>query len=304
MIKPKNKALLGTLAALFANLLFGFSNMFSKLALNHAHPFFILTVRFTLAFLVLNLLALFEPFRPKFKGKNLLMPVLLGVCQPLLYMIFELYGISLTSSAVSGVIISLSPVLVLFFSNLFLKEKPRGAQYLFAGLSFIGVAAIALLSNNAGKTYFTGILLLLAAAVSAAAFNLLGRRIKDEFTPFERTYVTFGVSFIGFQLILPFILRENYLSHAVSAFSSIDFWVAIAYLSVGSSILAFLLYNFAVSNISAIRASSFSNIITVVSVLAGVFILHESFTLWQFIGCALILIGVSGVNLCNPKQTK
>ena len=129
MTKQKNKVLLGTLAALIANMLFGFSNMFSKLALEVAHPFFILTVRFTLSFALLSIMALFKPFKLNLKGKKLWLPVLLGLCQPLLYMIFELYGIALTSSAVSGVIISLSPVLVLLFSNLFLGEKPRGAQY-------------------------------------------------------------------------------------------------------------------------------------------------------------------------------
>ena len=301
MTKVKNKALLGTLAALFANVLFGFSNMFSKLALQVAHPFFILTVRFTLSFIVLNLLALLPPFRLRLKGKNLVLPIILGLCQPLLYMIFELYGISLTSSAVSGVIISLSPVLVLIFSNLFLGEKPRAAQYIFALLSFVGVAGIALLSDNSDKTYFLGILLLILAAALAAAFNLLGRKIKDDFTPFERTYITFGVSFIGFQIALPFVMGADYIPAAVNAFSSTQFWGAIAYLSIGSSIIAFLLYNFAVSHISAVRASSFSNIITVVSVLAGVFILGESFTLWQVVGCALIIVGVSGVNLAYKK---
>lgn len=302
MITQKNRVLLGTLAAFLANVLFGFSNMFSKLALEVAHPFFILTVRFTISFALLSVMAPFKPFRLKLKGKKLLPPILLGLCQPLLYMIFELYGISLTSSAVSGVIISLSPVLVLLFSNLFLGEKPRGAQYIFAILSFVGVALIALLSDNSDKTYFVGIVFLILSAALAAAFNLLGRKISSEYSAFERTYITFGVSFVGFQIALPFVLRENYFSQMLSAFTSGQFWGALAYLSIGSSIIAFLLYNFAVSNISAVRAASFSNIITVVSILAGVFILGESFTLWQIIGCILIILGVSGVNLIHKKS--
>jgi len=32
-----------------------------------------------------------------------------------------------------------------------------------------------------------------------------------------------------------------------------------------------------------------------------VFILGESFTLWQVVGCALIIVGVSGVNLAYKK---
>ena len=46
-------------------------------------------------------------------------------------------------------------------------------------------------------------------------------------------------------------------------------------IAVLSSVAAFMLYNYSTSVISAVRSSSFSNIITVVTVLAGVLILKE-----------------------------
>ena len=65
------KQLLGMAAALLANVIFGFSFLFSKIALQAAHPLVILAVRFTVAFAVLNLLLLTGRFRLRLRGKPL-----------------------------------------------------------------------------------------------------------------------------------------------------------------------------------------------------------------------------------------
>ena len=102
------KSIFGSLAALIANIIFGFSFLFSKVALSAANPLIILAVRFTVAFLVLNILWLLGIVKLNFKGKNIKRLILMSLAQPLLYFIFELYGINATSSAISGVIISLA----------------------------------------------------------------------------------------------------------------------------------------------------------------------------------------------------
>ena len=43
-------------------------------------------------------------------------------------------------------------------------------------------------------------------------------------------------------------------------------------------------------------ASAFSNLTTVVSVLIGIFVMAEPFSLMQIIGAIIIIIGVFGVN--------
>ena len=80
------------------------------------------------------------------------------------------------------------------------------------------------------------------------------------------------------------------------------FWGAIAYLSVASSIIAFLLYNYSTSVLTPVRSASFSNLITVVSVMAGIFILKENMSLPQLICCALIILGVIGTNRDTSKN--
>ena len=291
----------GMLAALTANLIFGFSFLFSKTALSYAHPLLILAARFTLAFIALNLLILFGFVKINLKGKKKSGLLLMAIAQPFLYFIFELYGISLTSSALSGLIISLVPVAVMLLSSLFLSEKPSLWQCLCGTVSFIGVCAVSILSDDGNENKLLGIILLLLAVISAAVFNILSRRESVSFSPFERTYFMFLIGFIGFNILAVSALKGEYISGIVTAFSSFKFIISILYLSVISSVAAFILYNYSTSRISVIRSASFSNIITVVSLFAGILILKENFALTEILLCIPIILGVWGVNIKDSK---
>lgn len=296
IMTDKSKQFKGSIAALIVNIIFGFSFLFSKVALSYAHPLIILAVRFTIAFAALNLLWLFGIVKLNFKGKPKKKILLMSLAQPLLYFIFELYGIENTSSAISGVIISLVPVVVIILSAFFLKEKPTLSQILFSLLSLAAIAVISILSDNGAKNKLFGIILLLGAALCAAVFNILSRTESEHYSPFERTYIMFLVGTAGFNAMSVASLGKSYTSEILRAVSSAPFWGAILYLSILSSIVAFMLYNYSTSVISPVRSSSFSNLITVVSVLAGLFILKESLSVPQLVCCLFIIIGVFGVN--------
>ncbi len=290
------------LAALLANVIFGFSFIFSKMALGVAHPLLILSVRFTVAFMVLNLLMLLKLVKFDFKGKKIGELIIMSIAQPLLYFIFELYGLKLTSSALSGIIIALVPVGVALFSGMFLGEKPTAWQIVCSAVSLIGVTAISVISNNGSKSHILGIVLLIGAVISACSFNLLSRNCSKEFSPFERTYFMFFVGAVGFNAVAAVTLKGNYVKGVISAFSHKEFIIAIIYLAIISSVAAFMLYNYSTSKITAICSSSFSNIITVISVLAGVLILKEDFSLLQLILCLPIIVGIWGVNFVGDKK--
>ena len=294
-MKNKNK-LIGAAAALAANTIFGFSFIFSKMALSAAHPLIILSVRFTVAFIVMSLLTLTGKFRLSLKGKPKKKLLIMALAQPLFYFIFELYGLSLVSSALSGVIIALVPVAVMLLSALFLGEKPGLLQGFCTAVSLISVSVMSIISNDGKENRISGILLLIAAVLCAAVFNILSRGESERFSPFERTWFMFSVSALGFNASAIAVLRGKYITEFVAAAGSYSFWVAIFYLAVVSSVAAFLLYNYSTTLISATRAASFSIIITVVTVIAGVTVLHEHFTPVQYILCAFIILGVWGVN--------
>lgn len=289
-MSPTTKA---TLAGLLGYSIFGFSFLFSKTALDLTTPFVLLSFRFLTAFLVLNLLLFTGLQKISLKGKPVGRLLLMGLIQPVIYFICETYGIALTTSSFAGVVIGLAPVMGLLFGTLFLKERSTLFQAVCAGLSVLGVV---LTTTGGFGTFSTaGFCLLLVAVVSASLFTVISRSISEVFTPFERTYVMFAMGCTAFPGIALVQTRGD-LSCWTAPLSVPTFWVSLLYLAVVSSVCAFLLINYAVNHLSAGRTLILSNFSTVISVLAGIFIMGDSFTALQLAGIAIIIFSVFGVS--------
>lgn len=293
-----NHTVKATLCALLGYSIFGFSFLFSKIALDLVSPFVLLSIRFLAAFLVLNLLLLTGKMRLSLKGKPVKKLLLLGFTQPVLYFIFESYGISMTTAAFSGLMIGLAPVIGLIFGVVFLRETCTRFQVLCTVLSVIGVTMTS--TGGFGSVSPLGFALLLGAVTSAALFTILSRSTAPYFSAFERTYVMFALGSAVFTLIALAENRHN-LTALAAPLSQPMFWVAILYLAVISSVCAFLLINYSLNYISAGRTLIFSNFATVISVLAGIFIMGDSFTPLQLLGVVIITVSVFGVSWQKEK---
>ncbi len=299
----KKQNIFGILAAFFANSIFGLSFMFSKMALSVAKPYVILSVRFVISFITLSLLIILKVVKVDYRGKPKLGLLLMGLAQPFLYFVFETNGMRTVSSSISGIIISLVPVAVMIICFC-LGEKPTLLQVVCTFVSIGGIAVISLLSSDNSKSKIIGIILLIGAVVSSAAFNVLSQKEAKRFTATERTYAMFIIGAVGFIITGFLTMRGSYISEVCLAFKSTKFVIAELYLSVLSSVLAFILYNYSTSVISVVQTASFANMITVVSVAAGVLILKEEFSLLQLFICIIIILGVWGVNVFTPERKK
>lgn len=282
-----------TFAALLGYSIFGFSFLFSKTALEFASPFTLLGLRFLLAFLALNMVFLFGKTKISFKNKPLGSLLLLGLIQPVCYFIFETYGIDSTSASFSGIMIGMVPVVGVVLGVLFLGEKCSFLQVFFTVFSVFGVY----LTTTGGLGNFSakGFLLLLGAVFSAAFFTVLSRKISEHFSAFERTYAMFA---LGTAVFLPVSFFENSgnLSAVFLPFKNPLFIVSVFYLAVISSVCAFLFINYSLNYIPAGKALIFSNFTTVISVLAGILIMGDSFSSVQLFGIVIITLSVFGVS--------
>jgi drug/metabolite transporter (DMT)-like permease len=295
----KNKTnILPILSGILTSSIFGLSFLFSKKALNIVEPFTLLSFRFLVAFTIMTILKLLGIIKINYKGKNIKNLIILGLTQPIIYFIFETYGIQYSSSSQAGLMIALIPIFVTILSAYALKETPTKLQCGFIFLSVSGVIFIVLMagSSSSGGSLL-GIFLLLGAVLSAAVFNILSRKFSEKFSPMELTYamMTMGAVFFNFISIYNHI-RANTLAQYFSPLKNRNFLVSLAYLGLLSSIIAFFLINFTLSRIEASKSAIFANLSTIVSIIAGVVLLHESFKLYHIIGSILILIGVWGTN--------
>lgn len=280
-------------AAFFTCFVFGLSFLFSKMALNIVCPSVLLTFRFGLAFLLLNLLLLTGKVRLHLKGKRIGRLILLGLLQPVIYFLCESYGIQMTTATFSAVMIALVPIAAMLGGMIFLRETPTPLQTLFLVMSVGGAVLMALLKGGEGTVTVLGVVLLIGAVVVSAAYNGLSRLLSNEFSVFERTYLMFLVGLVFF---CPMALWEvgfdvgllcSYLRYP-------EVWVAAVFLGAVCSVMAFLCLNYANTHLPLARTTSFSNITTVVSVFVGA-ALGESLHDATLLAAALIIVGVWGV---------
>ena len=78
-------------------------------------------------------------------------------------------------------------------------------------------------------------------------------------------------------------------------FAERSYLVSVLFLAVFCSVVCYFLSSYSLTKLSVARATVFANLTTAVSVFAGAVILHEPFSLFGLLCCAVILIGIYGV---------
>lgn len=300
------RSTLPILAGITASSIFGLSFMFSSVALKIVDTFTLLSFRFLLAFSVMSILVLLKLIKVDYKGKDFKTLFLLGLMQPIIYFIFETYGIKNSSSSIAGVVIALIPITVAVCSAYFLKEKPTVLQWVFIFTSVVGVIFIIVMgSSSSGSVNLIGIICLLMAVLSATVFNLLSRKLSKVFTPLELTYFMMGLGAVVFTVIslVEHIIKGN-LGEFFTPLTNNSFIIPLLYLGILSSIVAFLFINYSLSKLEASKSAILGNFSTIVSIIAGVVFLKEDFRFFHIIGSILILVGVWGTNYIGSKIPK
>lgn len=283
------------LAAGAAYSIFGLSYLFSKMALNVTEPMILLFVRFSVTFIVLNLLVIFRVMKLNLKGKNLLAPIGVGLLQPVLYFILENYGLKYTTTSFTGIVSSVSPVLTALLGVVILREKPNFKQWICILLSIIGVAMVSV-GSTGGVNTVAGCVCLLAAYLTGSFYSILIRKLSTRFSAVELTYVMFTVGFLCFTGLAFAQYRENTAVMITVALSHGEFIIACLYLGAVASVGAYMLSNYSLARLPVTRSTIFTSFSTIVSVLSGVILMGDPFTAVSAVAFTLILTGVTGVN--------
>lgn len=290
------------LASATAAVIFGFSFLFTKAALDSLDMFQLLGSRFLVGavfMLILKALKLIKVEITAGKVKGLLLVALL---QPILYFIFETIGVDLTSASESGIIIALIPVAVAMFAAGILKERLTFWQWMSILASVGGVVLITLPRFQEGSGQLAGILALLGAVLAGALYQVFSNKASQTSSPVEVTFMMMWVGAVFFNAlgILQSASTSN-LPGYFSAFTSKDTLFAIFYLGILSSVVAFFCMNYALSHLTPSKSAVFINLTPVVSVLAGVLFRGESFAPVQILGAVVVLLGVWGVGNGSGK---
>ncbi|MGE0085097.1 MAG: DMT family transporter [Desulfococcaceae bacterium] len=292
-MERKNSLL--TYTALTAAVIFwGLSFVASKMALESIPPFTLIFARFSIAscfFLVLMIRFGF----PKFTRKEHMKLFFMSLFEPGLYFVFETLGLQHTTAAKASLIIATIPLAVTLFAIPLLGERPRSMTLTGIMLSFAGIAVL-VTGDPEFRWEMGGRLLgdiLIFCAVLSATFYIIGARdLGEKHSAFEITslQILYGALFFapGFLWELPEIQWNAVSSRSLSA---------LVYLTVFSTVAAFVCYNYGLGKMPAARASMFINCIPVITTAGAWFLLEERLTMFQICGGATVLMAVFLSNL-------
>ena len=290
----KKTQLKALLAAIVSHGAWGFSFLASRKGLDAAPVFVLLSHRFGLSFLVMNLLLLMGVGKVDLRGKALWKPLLLGLMEPVVYFFGEQYGILHSNTSFSGVMIAMIPIVSTLAAAPVLGEKPTVGQVLFSLLSIGGVVGLGMMNRNSGQLDWIGVVALIVAVLSAGAYTLIGRGISRAYTPFERTYMMMGVGALSFTP-LALIQTQCSLVEYARPLQEPGYLLAVLFLALVCSVACYFLSSYTITYMTVARETVFSNLTTAVSVFAGVIFLHEPFTWFGALCCLVIFVGIYGV---------
>jgi drug/metabolite transporter (DMT)-like permease len=197
-------------------------------------------------------------------------------------------GLAWTSVAHTGLIVALGPVMVLALSCLLRLEPLTLPKFLGMLISFGGVAILTLGGAEKGSTaHWQGDLIVLAGSASFAYYTIQVKGIAHQYDALTLNTLTFA---LGSLLMIPFAARS--ITHIRWAQVALGAWGGLAFMIVLGTVAAYLIYAFALTELSASRVAAFAYLQPVVAALLGVWLLGERITLRDVAGGALILLGV------------
>lgn len=293
-------------AGLLVAIIIGLSFMFVKITLLFASPLDALAHRFTIAFITFSVYMLMKKEKEfmRLPKKDLLRIGMLSSFYPILFFGFQIFGLVFTSSSVAGIIQATLPIFTLVFSSVLLNERSTFIQKLAICLSIVGVMYMMFSNGIDGNgTMLLGMALILLSTISQSLYQVFARKLTKDYSLVTITYL---LTFSGF-IIFNFLAMSNHLLNGnpiefVKPIWQWNYLFAILYLGILSTLVTSYLSAYALSLLPAFQISVFGNLTTVITIVAGIIFLGESFYYYYIIGTILIVLGVIGVNYFSDKK--
>lgn len=290
------------IALFFAMMFWGLSFVWTKQLLEVFTPTVIIFFRLILSFILLLLIALISRKLQKIKRKDYLFFLFLSITQPLLYFIFEGYGIKYTSASIASIIIATIPLFTPVGAYFYLGERLTRMNILGLAISFLGVILVVAEFGSTPEFSAFGLVMLFMAVLTGTVYGLGLKRLTASYNSIT---ITTYQNLIGVFLFAPLVLafdREQ-LFHASSLFT-LDLLRSLFYLALFASSFAFVLFAYGIQKIGPSKASAFSNSIPIFTLLFAYIVLDESISVIKTVGIAVVLFGLYLSQRNKSKRTE
>jgi drug/metabolite transporter (DMT)-like permease len=288
------------MAVLAANLIFGATYSIAKyITPAFIKPFGLNVIRVLVSVSLFWIFYLIKPSSAGIQKKHIGRFILCGACGVAINQMLFIKGLSLTTPIHASLLSLGTPIFITFIAAWFLKE--RLSRNKIAGL-LLGVSGATLLilikeSSTVGSDVLTGDSLVAINAVSYAFYMVLVRPLMEVYTPM---HVIRWVFVFGALMILPFGWHQ---------FTEIEWkaltphaWLALAFVAIGSTFIAYLFNVYGIQHIGASVAGSYIYTQPFFAAVIAVLFYGEQFNTQKAIAALLIFAGVYFVSLKGHRQ--
>ena len=283
------------LELIFAAVAWGISFITTKVAVAEVPPPVVVWLRFTIGLVILLAFIISRGLLklPTFKDSCYF--ALLGFIGITFHQWLQSTGLVTSQASTTSWIVSTAPIFIALLAWIFLHE--RLSTIAVAGICLATLGVLLVVTKGSFSGMFTGNigtsgdLLVLISAPNWAVFSVLSRGALKKF---PALFVLFYVMLFGwvFSSIHFLSIQGWTFFHQISYAG----WLAIGFLGIGCTALAYIFWYDGLQTITASQAGVFLYIEPLVSLIAAALILGETITIPALFGGSLILLGVWLVN--------
>jgi len=289
----------GYLLIVVASIIWGTMGVLGKLAFGYGiNPPTLIALRLLISSLtLLTPIILFKRGLLKLQRRDVSKLLALGILATALQRVTYFYAIDLTTATTASILFYTYPIFVTIYSSLFLKEKATFLIGLAIVLTFSGVALVvrAYDPSMLNASLF-GVIFGLASSILFALFFLITKSLRNNYTNW--TLLLYGDG-IGAFFLIPIIFASL---PRVASYPQ-QLWLITLAIAWFPSLLAYLIYSYALKHVERSRGSILSVIEPLSTAFFAATILGEGFEPLQIIGVVLTLTGVL-LLFYKPKSKK
>ena len=292
------------LILIIAMFFWGLSWPISRISVGQATPFQVGFFRFLLAssiYLIILWVTEKKNVFQKYSLRDMGKFALLGFLGVFSYGILFLIAMQFTTSSQGSVIAGINPSLLAIFAYIFFKEQ-LSPKWRYFGLIFSFFGAFLIIGVQAfidfNAQHLIGNLLVVLAMLFWVSYSLYGKKVMDKFSSLE---VTTWSSLFGMVVFGTGAVFED--QWALVPTLPADFWIGIVVLGLGTTVIGFFGYFYAIKHIGAVRSGVFINLVPVFGTLSSIVLIAKDpipLTLW--IGLIFISVGIFFINFIFPTQ--
>jgi drug/metabolite transporter (DMT)-like permease len=272
--------------ALFC-LLWSFAFVAGKIGVTDCPPLILLTARFSLAgILILGITALRGEAWSSLTWRDAAVFAVLGVANNALYLGLGYTGLKTVSAGLGGLIVSANPVFTAVLAAVFLGEALTWRKVTGLLLGIAGVGFIVWHRMSVGSDSLHGILFTLASLASIVVGTILFKVLA----PKGSLWVGNGVQNLAAGIVLlPIAFTFSDVSDIVP---SARLFGAFAFLVLGGSILAYLLWFHLLKVCGATAASAYHFLMPPLGMLFAFLVLGEHVEFRDLLGIIPVALGI------------